>query len=258
MNAGLHLVLLLAAFLFSACATLPPLPAVPPPAEEVFQQVISRQEALVGLKGLAQVRVSSPERSFHGQQVLFARRPAFLRVESLSPLGTPLLYLVTDGKEIRLYNPEENRYYQGDYRPGSLSFALPMDLYPSEVVNFLLGGGPLADPDKISLRPDSREGLWVLELHSPSRGVTETLWVHPQSFQILRAELRRPSLSYRISFSDFRQAKEILFPHRMRLSSEDSRTRISVVFPEVELNPDWGPQDFTLPLPQGATVHPFP
>jgi outer membrane lipoprotein-sorting protein len=250
--------LLLASFLFSACATLPTLPAVPPPAEEVFQQVISRREALQGLKGLAQVRVSSPGKSFHGQQVLFARRPGFLRVESLSPLGTPLLYLVTDGKEIRFYNPEENRFYQGDYRAGSLSFALPMDLHPAEVVNFLLGGGPLADPDQISLRPDSSEGLWVLELHSPSRGVTETLWVHPQSFHILRADLRRPSLFYRLSFSDFRQVKEKLFPHRMRLSSEDSRTRISVVFPEVDLNPDWEAQDFSLPVPQGATVHPFP
>ena len=258
MKPGALLLLLLAAFLFSACATLPPLPAVPPPAEEVFQQVISRGGALQGLKGLAQVRVSSPGKSFHGQQVLFARRPGFLRVESLSPLGTPLLYLVTDGKEIRLYNPEENRFYRGDYRPGSLSFALPMDLHPSEVVNFLLGGGPLGDPDKISLRPDSSEGLWVLELHSPSRGVTETFWVHPQSFHILRAEFHRSSFSYRLSFSEFRQVKERLFPHRMRLSSEDSRTRISVVFPEVELNPDWEAQDFSLPIPQGATVHPFP
>ena len=258
MKPGVLLLLPLTSFLLGACATFPPLPAVPPPAEEVFQQVLSRGGALQGLKGLAEVSVSSPGKSFHGQQVLFARRPGFLRVESLSPLGNPLLYLVTDGTEIRLYNPEENRYYRGDYRAGSLSFALPMELHPSEVVNFLLGGGPSADPEKISLRPDSSEGLWVLELHSPSRGVTETLWVHPQLFHILRADLRRSALSYRLSFSDFRQAKEKLFPHRMRLSSEDSRTRISVGFPEVELNPDWKAQDFSLPVPQGATVHPFP
>ena len=258
MKPGVLLPLLLTSFLLGACATLPPLPAVPPPAEEVLQQVISRGGALQGLKGLAQVSVSSPGKSFHGQQVLFARRPGFLRVESLSPLGNPLLYLVTDGTEIRLYNPEENRYYRGDYRAGSLSFALPMELHPSEVVNFLLGGGPLADPEKISLRPDSSEGLWVLELHSPSRGFTETLWVHPQLFHILRADLRRSALSYRLSFSDFRRVKDMLFPHRMRLSSEDSRTRISVGFPEVELNPDWKAQDFSLPVPQGATVHPFP
>ena len=258
MKPGTLLLLLLASVLFSSCATLPTLPAVPPPAEEVFQQVISRREMLQGLKGLVQVRVSSPGKSLHGQQVLFARRPGFLRLESLSPLGTPLLYLVTDGKEIRLYDPEENRYYQGDYRAGSLSFALPMDLHPSEVVNFLLGGCSLADPDQISLRADSSEGLWVLELHSPSRGITETLWVHPQFFHILRADLRRPSVSYRLSFSDFRQVKEILFPHRMGLSSEDSRTRISVVFSEVELNPTWETQDFLLPVPRGATVLPFP
>lgn len=258
MKPGVLFLLLLTSSLLGACATIPPLPSIPPPAEEVFQQVISRGGTLQGLKGLAQVSVSSPGKSFHGQQVLFARRPGFLRVESLSPLGNPLLYLVTDGTEIRLYNPEENRYYRGDYRPGSLSFALPMELHPSEVVNFLLGGGSLADPEKISLRPDSSEGLWVLELHSPSRGVTETLWVHPQLFHILRADLRRSALSYRLSFSDFRRVKDILFPHRMRLSSEDSRTRISVVFPEVELNPDWKAQDFSLPVPPGATVHPFP
>ena len=258
MKPGVFFLLLLASSLFSACATLPILPAVPPPAKDVLQQVISRRETLQGLKGLAQVGVSSPGKSFQGQQVLFARRPGFLRVESLSPMGTPLLYLVTDGKEICFYNPGENRYYRGDYRAGSLSFALPMELHPSEVVNFLLGGGPMADPDRISLRPDSSQRLWVLELHSPSREVTETLWVHPQSFHILRADLRRPSLSYRVSFSDFRRVKEELFPHRMQLSSEDSRTRISVVFPDVELNPDWDAQDFSLPVPQGTTVHPFP
>jgi outer membrane lipoprotein-sorting protein len=248
----------LAALLFCACATLPPLPAIPPPAEEVLRQVKSREEAFQGLKGLARVAVSSPGKSFHGQQVLFARRPGFLRVEGLSPLGTPLLYLVTDGKEIRLYSAEENRYYLGEYRAGSLSFALPIELHSREVVNFLLGGGPFPDPDQVSLRPETGEGLWVLELRFLSKGITQTLWVHPQSFHILRADVRRASLSYQLSFSDFRPVEEKLFPHGMRLSSPDGRTKISVAFPELELNPKWGAQDFTLPVPRGATVHPIP
>ena len=249
---------LLLPLILSACAALPTLPSVAPPAEEVFRQVTARQEALQGLKGLAQVKISSPEKSFSNQQVLFARRPGYLRVESLSPLGTPLLYIVTDGKEIRLYIPEENKYYQGSFEPRALSFALPLALHPEEMVAFLLGGAPLMEPERISLRPDSKEGLWVLDLHSPSRGESQTLWVHPQSFHILRAELNRPGLSYHLVYSSFREVKGVLFPDQRRLTSQDLRTRISAEFPEVELNPEWGAEDFSLPVPRGATILPWP
>ncbi len=258
MKPGPFLSLLLAPFLLSACATLPPLPPVVPPAQEVFQQVKARQAAVLGLKGLAQVKVSSPEKSFSNQQVLFARRPAFLRVESLNPLGTPLLSLVTDGKEIRLYNPAENKYYRGGWRSDSLSFALPLALPPGEVVLFLLGGVPLTDPETISLRPENKERLWILDLLSRGGSEARTLWVHPQTFQILRAELKRPGYSYQVVYSDFRPVKEILFPHRMRFFAEDQKLRILAEFPEVDLNPEWGNQDFSLPVPRGATVLPWP
>jgi outer membrane lipoprotein-sorting protein len=258
MKPGPFLSLLLGPFLFSACATLPPLPPVVPPAQEVFQQVKARQAAILGLKGLAQVKVSSPEKSFSNQEVLFARRPGFLRVESLSPLGTPLLFLVTDGKEIRLYNPGENKYYRGNWRSDSLSFALPLALPPEEVVLFLLGGVPLTNQEAISLRSESKEGLWILDLRSPEGNEAQTLWVHPQTFHILRAELKRPGSCYRLVYADFRPVKEILFPHQMRLFADNQKLRISAEFPEVHLNPEWGDQDFSLPVPPGATVLPWP
>jgi len=249
---------LLLPLLLSHCATIPPLPSVTPPAEEVFQQVKARQEAVQGLKGLAQIKVSSPAKSFSVQQVLFARLPAFLRMESLSPLGTPLLYLVTDGRELSLYNPEENRYYRGGWRTDSLSFALPVALSPEEAVFFLLGGGPLREPETMSLRPDEGERLWVLELLYPSRGESQALWVNPQSFQVHRADITRPGLSFQLVYSDFRPVKDILFPHQMRLIAEGARTRIAADFPEVELNPQWGAEDFFLPVPRGATILPLP
>jgi outer membrane lipoprotein-sorting protein len=258
MKPGPFLSLLLAPLLLSACAALPPLPPAVPPAQEVLQQVKARQAAVLGLKGLARVKVSSPEKSFSNQQVLFARRPGFLRVESLSPLGTPLLSLVTDGKEIRLYNPGENKYYRGGWRSDSLSFAFPLALPPEEVVLFLLGGVPLAEQEAVSLRPESKEGLWILDLLSPGRSEAQTLWVHPQTFHILRADLKRPESSYQLVYSDFRRVKEILFPHQMRLLAEDQKLRISAEFPEVDLNPEWGDQDFSLPVPRGATVLPWP
>ena len=258
MKVGRLILALVASFLFSACATLPILPPEVPPAEEILRQVDALQQALQGLKGLAQVKASSPERTWNVQQVLFARRPALLRVESLSPLGTPILYVATDGQKLDLYQPGENRYYQGTFQAGSHSLALPPELTPEEVVSFLLGGIPRRDYEKISIRAEPKEGLWVLDLLSPSREESQTLWVRPQPFHILRAEFHRSRFSYRVAYANFRRTKGIFFPERMLLTSVDPQTKISVEFQEMELNPDWEAQDFLLPIPRGATVLSLP
>ena len=258
MKAGRLVLPLVVSLFFCACATVPILPPETPPPEEILRQVDALQQALQGLKGLAQVKVSSPERTWSVQQVLFARRPALLRTESLSPLGTPILYMVTDGQKLDLYQPGENRYYQGTFQAGSHFLALPPELTPEEVVSFLLGGVTRRDYEKIFIRAEPKEGLWVLDLLSPSREESQTLWVFPQPFHILRAEFHRPRFSYRVAYANFRRTKGILFPERMLLTSAVPQTKISLEFREMELNPDWGEQDFLLPIPRGATVFSLP
>jgi outer membrane lipoprotein-sorting protein len=250
--------ILLAAFLFSACATVPVLPPEIPRAEEVLEQVHARRQFLDGLKGLAQTKISSPAKTFSASQVLFARRPGFLRVETLSPFGTPVLYAVTDGRDLSIYHPSENRYYRGSFQVSSVSLGLPSDLTAAEIVSFLMGGVPPEDYEKVSIRPEREKGLWVLELLAPSREESQTLWVDPQFFYVVRAEFHRPRFSYNAEFTDFRQANEILFPRRMLLDSRDAQTKISVEFQDLELNPAWDPQDFLLPVPPGVTVSPWP
>jgi outer membrane lipoprotein-sorting protein len=203
------------------------------------------------------VKVSSIEKNFHTQEVLFVRRPSFLRIESLGPFGTPQLYLVTDGHELSLYNPGENRYYLGQATASHLSSALPVSLEPEEVVAFLLGGIPLSDYEISSVRADREEGLWVLDLISTFRGERQSLWIHPQSFLILRAEFHRPGASYRLTFEDFHQIQGFLFPERIHFTSLESKAQISVEYREVELNPNWKKEDFHLPVPGGARVIPL-
>ncbi len=131
----------------SGCATLPLLPPETPSPEFLLHQIRTRLQTFEGLKGLAQVKVSAAEKSFQAQEVLFVRRPGWLRAESLGPLGTPQFYLVTDGRELSLYNPGENRYYWGWATAKHLSLALPLALEPEEVVSLLLGDPLLIDYD---------------------------------------------------------------------------------------------------------------
>jgi outer membrane lipoprotein-sorting protein len=242
----------------SGCATLPVLPSHPPPAEDLLKQIDGRLQVLQGLKGLALVKVSSPGKNFQAQEVLFVQRPAFLRLESLGPFGTPQLYLVTDGGELSLYNPGENRYYHGPATASHLSSALPILLEPEETVAFLLGGVLRIDAETSSLRADREKGLWILDLVSAARGERQSVWVDPRSFQILRAENQRAGSSRCLTFSNFESIRGISFPKRIQLTSSEPEGQILVEYQEVELNPGWKKEDFLLPVPRGARVLPLP
>jgi hypothetical protein len=96
-----------------------------------------------------------------------------------------------------------------------------------------------------------------LDLISASRGERQSLWIHPQSFLIVRAEFHRSGSSSRLTFADFHQIQGFLFPERIHVTSLESKAEISVEYQEVELNPNWGKEDFYLPVPRGAKVIPL-
>jgi outer membrane lipoprotein-sorting protein len=241
-----------------SCAALPVLPPRTPSPEYLLEQTRARLQNLEGLKGLAHLTFSSGGKSFGVQEVLLVRRPAWLRAESLGPLGTPQFYLVTDGRELILFNPGENRYSRGPATAEHLAPFLPLPLKPEEIVSLLLGDPPMIDYDIASIRRLEEEGLWTLELSSTLRQERQILWVNPFSWNILRAEIYRPALSQRLIFEDFRRSQDFLFPQKIQVRSFQPEARLTVEYLEVELNPRWGPQDFQLPAPPGIAVFPLP
>jgi outer membrane lipoprotein-sorting protein len=213
---------------------------------------------LEGCKGLAQVKVAAKGKSFQGQEVFFARRPGWLRAETLGPLGNPQFYLVTDGHELSLYHPGENRYYRGQATANHLSLVFPIAMDPKEIVSLLLGEPLLIDYEAASSLRNEEKGLWILELVSSPRKERQILWIHPTSWHILRVEFYRPTLSQILIFEDFRRIQGFPFPQKIQFTAFEPAVRLAVEYLEVELNPTWTPQDFQLPIPRGATVMPLP
>ncbi len=251
----LFLPLLVLSFL-SACASVPILPQETPSPEDLLNRVNERLQALQGLKGFAWIKFSSPEKSFSTQEVLFVRRPSSLRLESLSPLGTPQLYVVIIEEEMNIYFPGDNLYYRGESTAGNFSFALPVALTPQEVVPLLLGELPPFGFEKSSLQRDPKEGLWILELANSAKEY-QRLWVDPRTFTILRAEFRLRGLSGNLNFSNFQSINNILFPKRILFTSQESQMQLIIEYQEVDINPSWETQDFQLLVPRGAKVMPL-
>jgi outer membrane lipoprotein-sorting protein len=242
----------------SSCATLPVGPSSTPSPQELLAEIRDRFQALQGIKGLAHVRVSAPGKYFTAQEVILARRPGFLRLESLSALGTPHFYLVTNGPELFIYHPGENRYYRGASTAQHLSSILPVALEPEEIIAHLLGGFPiLSYYEEASVQYHAQEDLWFLQLTRFSGKERQTIGIHRQSRNVLSAEYRLHGTTRRLSFSDFRPAPELLFPYKIHFESPEAKTRFTVEYTDLETNPAWEDQDFHLPVPRGAQVIPL-
>ena len=243
-------------FWCSSCTTLPIGPP-PPLPEELLSRIQERFQTLQGLKGLAHVRVSAPGKSFRTQQVILAKRPSSLRLESLSPLGNPQFYLVIDGQELNMYNPGENRYYRGPVKARFFSSLLPLSMDPEEIIALFLGSFPILPHDDASVRQDPRENLWILDLNNSSREERQTLGVDPQSGQVLYTEYRLRGVTRRLSFEDFRASSNHSFPYRILFDSPESRTQLTIEYTDVETNPVWANEDFHLSIPRGAQIIPL-
>ncbi len=250
---------LLGVFFSSGSCVAPSLLPRETPAPEFLLKELDRQmQAVQGLKGQAWVKVSSPEKNFNTQNVLFVRRPSFLRVETLGFLSTPQFYLVTNGRDLDGYSPATNRYYRGPATAANLAMFLPGDLTPEEIAALLLGGLTTRDWEEASVRRNGEEGLWVLELNGKLKKEKQILWVDPHSFHILRGEVHRRGFIWQITFGDFKPLQDFSFPRRIQLASVQPPVQVTVEYEDVVLNPPWQTEDFLLPIPRGAVIAPWP
>lgn len=240
--------------LFSLASCLPPrlLPPEKPDPKFLLDQLRIRAQKISGLKGWARVLITKQAKSLTSEHILFLRRPAWLRAESLSPLGTPQFYLVTDGAEMKIYHPGENKYYWGPANSQHISNLLPCSLSLAEMVSLFLGSPPLIVHDTATVYKSKSEYLWILELQHSSSNSRQLLWIEPADLLIRQVELYAEELIYQMTFKEFQQIHNEIFPHIIQYVS--SNNKVQVEYKEIFLNPLWEKDDFHLPIPRGAKI----
>ena len=80
-----------------------------------------------------------PEGSFAGHAALVLQQPDSLRIEPLSPFGTPLVVVVARGASFRAYSPSRNTIYLGRTNRRGIERILGIPLDSEIVIKLLLG-----------------------------------------------------------------------------------------------------------------------
>jgi outer membrane lipoprotein-sorting protein len=247
--------LMLAALLWPAgCRTLPP---APPPAavvsqEELLARLQARQEQVQSFQAKGRITFLSPEQNYSGNAVLSGRRPASLKVSVLDFLGRTILSFATDGAEVKVLSPSENKLFHGPATPGNLAAFIPPTVSLPQALRLLVGALPLSPGPPQSFDYEAATGRYRMEWRQGG-ALTERLWVAAQGLYPVREEWfgGAPEPQFTAELAGFGALSPDL-PEKITLKTSAPQKEMRLVYRDLKLNPPLTPADLTLTPPAGV------
>jgi len=252
--------LVLSAFLLAAgCRTLPP---PPPPvavtsAEAILARLQSRQTRVQSFQAKGRITFLSPRQNYSGTSLLTGRLPADLKVDVLDFLGRTILIFATDGAEVQVLSPSENKLFKGPATPKNLAAFIPPAVSLPQTLRLLVGALPLSPGPPDHFEYQAASGRYLLEW---SRGgaLMERLWVTAQGLYPVEEEWYggAPAPRFTAALADFGALVPDL-PGKITLKTTTPKMELRLVYRDLHPNPSLTPADLTLTPPAGMAVVPL-
>jgi hypothetical protein len=98
----------------------------------------------------------------------------------------------------------------------------------------MLGQAPRIPAEVMALTLNQERGLYELMLMSGA--VTQTLWVNPKNHRVVESQVRGVN-AYDLKFDDFETVGQAIYPRKVRLTAEAAKTKLELLYKDVEINP---------------------
>lgn len=191
------------------------------------------------------------------KQLVAIKQPDRLRIDALSPFGSPVSTLVSDGARISIYDMEEKRFQQGPATPRNLSRLVPVSLEPEELSALLRGTVPVIRHTGARIGWDAKEGRYQLDLEGDER--LQRIWFEPEARRPTATEVwRRGRLDYAARLGDYERTDGVALPRRVRVEVPADEMRVDIRVVEHRINPELDDEVFQLEAPRGIPVEPLP
>jgi hypothetical protein len=247
------------------CRTAPPVqrPSPGPSAEELRTVLATRQAAIRAMN--ARVRATSwigGER-LRASVLMLVTRAGQLRFEAEVSLQGTVSILTTDGVQFSLLDLQKNELHRGPACPSNVASLIRIPLAPSEVSAILLGDvqlEPLAGDASDQVTWDPARGADVLTRIGAGGRRTHLYFQEHGRDRDLIGVMREDSRGVRMwqtAYDDLRSVSTVRLPAVIRFAeaSESFDQGVEVKFKDVTINATPRPEDFTLAVPPGTTVH---
>ena len=208
----------------------------------ILEKIALFQDAVKSIKGLAKVKIKTPENKISYTQVTIAKRPDLLRLEALNPFGKTVGFISSDGDTIYIISPSQRATYDSNTE-FDLAYIYPglnLKITANNLVNLILARLP-EDTYDLESNPglSTEDGLIKLSFASDRSSSQNYLWLNSQNSRIERAEFSLPQgQRAKIKYTYFESLIDgYYFPKIIDFSTSD--LSISIVYEQdIDLNQD--------------------
>ena len=163
-----------------ACARIAPPASSPPTADDALTRMRSTFACGNGVQAGAKLDDFGERGRVRGDMLLFAARPARIRMDVVSPFGVAVATLTSDGAEFALADLRDKRFYVGTASPCNLARLTGVPLPSHVLVDLLRGEAPvLRHSSAASTLAWSPRGYWAVVVRS-TREATEEIHLAPR------------------------------------------------------------------------------
>ena len=176
-----------------------------------------------------------PQGSFSGHAALVLREPDSLRIEPLSPFGTPLVVIVAQGASFRAYSPSRNTVYMGRTNRRGIERILGIPLNSEIVIKLLLGdwAAVLGGEENLDLKKSG--SVYLLETRGESGGVVSGFAeLEPRGLHPVKMGIRTQRGTIAVRYGGFTKTGEVWRPSQVEILGPGGKNRLHIAYPADE------------------------
>ena len=196
-----------------------------------------------------------PQGTFAGHAVLVLSKPDSLRMEPLSPFGTPLVVVVAQGASFRAYSPSRNAVYMGRTDRRGIEQMLGIPLNSEIFIKLLLGDWTAVLGGEENLELKKTGSVYVLETRRGPEGVVSGfVELEPRNFHPVKMEIRMRQGAIVVRYGGFFKTRDVWRPSQVEILGSGGKNRLHIAYPANEGEVDTALPDelFRLDPPRGA------
>jgi hypothetical protein len=187
------------------CAHVLPPPSAPPSADAALARMHATFACANAVQASAKIDHIGREGRVRGELLLFAARPARMRMDVVSPFGVALATLTSDGERFGLVDTRNRRMFVGPASACNIARLTTVAIPGHVLVDLFRGEAPVLkhETDATSIAWDPR-GYWVLTVTAPARAGRLTaredirLTPRPEDWKVPWQEQRMRVLDVRV------------------------------------------------------------
>jgi hypothetical protein len=230
--------------------------AVIAPAD-LLARLQARQEQIRSFQAKGRITFLSPQQNYSGATLLAGQLPASFKVEVLDFLGRTILSFATDGAEVKVLSPRENKLFQGPATPRNLAAFIPPTVSLPQALRLLVGALPLSPGPPQNFEYEAATGRYRLEWRQGD-ALIERLWVAVQGLYPVQEEWFGGAAEPRFTaeLANFGALAPDL-PEKVTLKTPAPKMEMRLVYRDLKLNPPLNPAELTLASPSGVVMVPL-